>query len=188
MNTIMENRGTGAGGSNTNKNGKSYEDKVDIEQKLIDIEFFLKIQNKNINYSSKKLYNKVVYYFKQANLKKYLQLNGITIYRNPDIAYLKEYNDGKKHLTIFEIKNQNGSGSVDTKLWAGIGLKEEYEICLGKDYTIDYNFILSDYFKNQFDISPKFKILKKILLKHNINILYGSDEDYEETMIKLIIN
>lgn len=184
----MRNKGSGAGGTNTNKNGKSYEKEVDIEEFLITTECFEKVNKNNITYCSKVYDDRVVYYFKQANLKRFLQLNKITIYRNPDIACLKKYNDGRNYLIIFEIKNQNVSGSVDTKLWAAIGLKEEYVICLPEDYKIDYMFILSDYFKIQFDKSPKFKILEKILNKYKINIFYGNNKNYKTDMVKLIIN
>ena len=183
---MTENRGTGAGGANTNRSGKPYEEKVDIESYLINNNSFYKVKDK-CNYLQKTDNNNITYYFKQGNLKKFLAKRGKNIFRNPDMAILKEHDD-RKHLIIFEVKNQNVSGSVDTKLWSGYTFRREYQKCLGDEYKIDYVFILSDYFKLEFDVNPKFKMLSEILEEQNIDVLFGSDNDYLENILKLIVD
>lgn len=182
------NRGTGAGGANTNKSGKYYETKVDIETTLLNEYNFYKIKtNSKLSYIKKTENKNNIYYFKQGGLKKFLEQRGKTIYRNPYMAVVKETNDNK-HLIIFEVKNQTVSGSVDTKLWSGYTFRREYQKCLGEEYTIDYIFILSDYFKLEFEKNPKFQLLSEILEEQNINVIFGSDDDYLDKITKLIIN
>ena len=186
---MTENRGTGAGGANTNKSGKTYEDKVDIENILIGKHNFDKCLNKKPNYTylENTAGERNIRFFKQGNLKKYFATKGIILYRFPDMAIIKE-TENKKHLIIFEVKNQTVAGSVDTKLWAGESIRREYELCVGEEYKVDYIFILSDYFKIEFATNPKFKILAKIHEEQGIKHMFGSEDDYMEKMIELVMN
>ena len=77
------NKGIGAGGTNTTKNGKKFEEKTDNE--------FVLEKESNI------------LFFKQSGLKKYLKsLYGILHFRNPDEAYIIFNIEEKPILIILE--------------------------------------------------------------------------------------
>ena len=100
----IKNKGTGAGGKNTNKNGLSYEEKTDLTDRITILEnnkFFSKI----IFNSNKKSFIKT----QQANLFKYMnnEINTDIIKahgcKNPDECYIDEE---LKNIFIIE-KNFN---------------------------------------------------------------------------------
>lgn len=98
--------------------------------------------------------------------------------RNPDEAYIVEYNDGRKVLKILEKKEQHVSGSVEDKLWAFLGFKKEYEyVCKG--FEIHYAGTVSEFLKNKFMTTTKFKILMDVILKEeSIPLFFGSEKNY----------
>lgn len=116
---VIANKGTNAGGANTNLYGKSFEDKT--------IVFVLQ--------SGLKTYMKNKY--------------GITIFRCPDEAYIIEYTSGRKVIKILEKKKQRVEGSVETKLWAGPSLKREYELVCEGNFEVYYGFCVSDFLKKK---------------------------------------
>ena len=90
-NDLIKNKGSGAGGKNTNKNGKSFENITDIETKLIDNKY----EKKNIDktkygyYLYKNIDNNKIIYVSQNGLKIYIkQKFDIELFRNPDEAYI----------------------------------------------------------------------------------------------------
>lgn len=184
------NKGTGAGGARTNLFGKAFESKTNNEHRLIDIGFeprFLNASNKKkpFDFLSKKMDDKTIIYCTQHALKKYIKQEfNIVLKRNPDEAYLIKYDTGKNVLKILEKKEQNVNGSVSDKLYGGLGIREaDYEMPLGEQFHVIYaycinNFLKKEYIKNDF--------LKKFNIKYNIDILYGDDEDYFETLDKWI--
>lgn len=96
----------------------------------------------------------------------------------------------KLTLKILEKKYQKVEGSVETKLYASYLLKEEYEELLNNYFNIEYGFCLNNYFKNKFmDIdNNKYQILKKLLIKYNIPLFYGEDNNYIEKIFNWINN
>ena len=105
-----KNRGTGAGGNQTNINGKNFENNTDN-----------KVNN-----------NPLVMFYTQRGLNKFLKLKyKLLHFRNPDEAYIISNIGEKPILIILEKKNQNSNGSVEDKLWAGPSFKREYELTLG---------------------------------------------------------
>ena len=99
--------------------------------------------------------------------------------------------DGKITIKIIEVKNQNGSGSVDTKLLAAPMFVEEYKLMLSDwDIEIEYIFCLNNYFKKQFDDETNryYQNLKIILKKYNIKYLFGEASDYFENIDLIIFN
>ena len=175
------NKGTGAGGFNTNYNGKLFEHKTNNEQTLINIGFNKEyFKGKNKYFLKKDYKDKIVIFVLQSNLKTYFKNKyNINLYRNPDEAYIIEYTNGKKIVIIIEKKEQKVEGSVETKLWSGPSLKREYEIVLGNDFQVFYCFCLNDFFKKKFESNDiKYKNLNQILNESNIHILYGDDIDY----------
>ncbi len=165
------NKGTGAGGSNTNKNGLGFEEKT----KFNTDGFNKIIIGKNEYYEN----GDIIYCRQNAFQKVMSKLYGYKpeeMTRNPDEAYI---NKKTKTIKIMEIKHQNVEGSVDEKLWAGSSRKREYEIIF-KDFKIEYAYCLSSYFESKFNDNLKFKILNKILDESNIKYFFGQLENYNE--------
>lgn len=181
VDNIYKNKGTGAGGKNTNIKGKNFEDITDSESNLLDLGFNKIILNKSKYgyYLSKKDNDKEIIFVKQAGLKAYMKkFHEIDLFRFPDEAYIIKSND-KIRIKIIEKKEQSVDGSVETKLWAGPSLKREYEIIMGSNFDIEYIFCVSSYLKEKFlSENLKYKTLVTILKESNIAIFYGDDETY----------
>jgi hypothetical protein len=186
--TDIINRGTGAGGANTNVNGKSFEEKTSNEQRLLTRGF---IKNMIPGYKGKNAYYLVkemsptesITYLTQGGLKAYFEhFFKKEMCRNPDEAYL--FRNGTTYtLKVLEKKNQNTAGSVDTKLLAGPGFIEEYQILLGDAFTVHYAFCISAFLKKDYvSDTAKYKALRTINERHGIKVLYGDDADYYETL------
>lgn len=178
--TNIKNKGTGAGGSNTNKNGLSYEEITKLDDRITIIE---KNKFSNIiifNDNNKKLFTKTKHanFFKcmedeiNTNIKK---AHGC---KNPDECYIDK---DLKNIFIIEKKFQQCSGSVcekiqtpDFKLW-------QYSRTF-PDYTIIYVFCLSEWFKKNCIAELEYLDFK------NIPYFWGSSETYKDDIINLILN
>ena len=187
----VKNRGTGAGGANTNVNGKSFEEKTENESRLLTNGFVRKTipgKKGKFNYYLEKVdaddSTKSVTFLTQIALKSYFAhfLKNTQMFRKPDEAYL--FRNGDHYvLKILEKKNQNTEGSVDTKLLAGKGFVDEYEYLLGENFTVRYAFCLSSFLKDHvLADTPKGRALNHITKKDGITILFGDDENYYETL------
>ena len=175
----MANRGTGAGGANTNYHGKLFEAKTHNQIRLEQDGY-----SKHENYLSKTDVNKTTIFTTQNGLKKYMKQSfGIDVFRCPDEAYITHYTDGRKKIHILEKKEQNVAGSVETKLWSGPSLKREYELVLGTEFEVVYGFCVSDYLKQKMiSIDKKYVILNTILSESHISVLFGDDDSYFDTL------
>ena len=181
---ININKGTGAGGSNTNLNGKMFENKTENESRLISKGFVHKnipgYKGKN-NYYLEKIESdeKYIVYVSQNGLKPYFaHFFKKEVVRCPDEAYLIRDKDAYT-LKILEKKNQNVAGSVADKLQIGEYMKYEYQQCVGDNINIKYAFCLSDFLKKTYlSDTIKYKILREYNAKHDIDVLFGDDEDY----------
>ena len=188
METIVVNRGTGAGGANTNANGLSFEKKTNNEPNLLLVGFVRKnipgSKARNGYYLEKEISPiETIVYLTKSGLKIYFaHFFGMQMCREPDEAYL--FRNGNNYvLKILEKKNQNTSGSVDTKLLAGPGFIEEYQFLLGENFAVKYAFCISDFLKKDYITeSVKSKALCHINQKYDIAVLYGDDENYFETL------
>jgi len=184
----VQNRGTGAGGANTNINGKSFEKNTENESRLISNGFV----RKTIPGHTTKYGFYLVKELSPTESITYLTQGGLRLYfghflkkemcRSPDEAYLFRHGD-KYVLKILEKKNQNTAGSVDTKLLAGKGFIDEYEYLLGENFSVRYAFCISAFLKNDY-ISDciKSRALRHINKKYDIAVLFGDDENYYETL------
>jgi len=189
------NKGTGAGGCNTNYYGKKFEEKTNNEVNLLNngyIRYILQKNKKTIYnyYLSKNVEDKNIIFVLQNGLKIYMKDKyNIELFRCPDEAYIIEYKTGKKIIKILEKKEQNMNGSVETKLWSGPSLKREYEIVIGNNFEVHYGFCVSEFLKKKITSTEnKYVILNKILDESNIIVLFGDDENYFETLDKWIYN
>jgi len=190
---VIRNRGTGAGGANTNVNGKSFEEKTQNETRLLSNGFI----RKTIIPDNKAKYN---YYFEKIIDKNnsiiYLTQDGVKLYfknklkkelfRKADEVYL--FRNGDKYIMkILEKKNQNGGGSVEDKLGLGGYFIKEYSNCLDENFKVEYAFCLSSYLKKQYNNEDgKFKVMRQIHKEENITVLFGEDIDYYEKLDKWI--
>jgi hypothetical protein len=159
---ILTNKGTGAGGTNTNFYGKKFEDKTNNQTRLLNDEyikhsFVYKKQTKaNYYYLSKIFQDKTIVFVLQNGLKTYMKYKyNIEVFRCPDEAYIIEYNTGKKVIKILEKKAQHMEGSVETKLWSGPSLKREYELVLGNDFEVHYGFCVSNFLQKKITSTEK---------------------------------
>lgn len=189
--SLKVNKGTGAGGKNTNLNGKGFEQITDIRNKLFENKFEKKILEKNKYgyYLYKNTNNNKIIYLSQNGLKLYFKKNfNIELFRCPDEAYIIE-KDQKYKVKILEKKAQYVEGSIETKLWSGPSLKREYEIIMGEKFSIEYAFCVSNFLKEKINSdNQKYKILKQILNESNINIFFGDDDNYFDKIYEWINN
>ena len=189
----FENKGTGAGGKNTNILGKKFEDDTNNENRLIENGFTkifyinnnsrkLKSHRQSNYYLCKKYEYYDITFVLQGGLKQYMKKTyNIHLFRCPDEAYIIRYNnDNRKCIVkILEKKEQSVAGSVETKLWASPSLKREYEIVLGNDFVVEYGLCVSKYLENLFvSNDKKYSILTQILQENKIDVLFGQDEEY----------
>jgi hypothetical protein len=187
-NKIIINKGTGAGGTNTNYYGKKFEEKTNNLRRLLEMGYirnsFTKKSKKTYDYYLSKIFeNKTVVFVLQNGLKIYMKNKyNIDLFRYPDEAYIIEYTSGRKVIKILEKKEQNVEGSVETKLWSGPSLKREYELVLGGEFEVFYGFCVSEFLKNKLiSNEKKYTILNTIFKETNIAVLFGDDENYFET-------
>ncbi len=180
--------GTGAGGANTNVNGMAFENRTENESRLLSNGF---VRTDIPGYTTKYGFYLVkeisptesITYLTQGGLKAYFKhFFNKEMCRCPDEAYL--FRNGDTYtLKILEKKNQNTPGSVDTKLLAGRGFIDEYEILLGENFTVRYAFCISAFLKKDYiSGSVKSKALRQINQKYGIAVLFGDDEDYYYTL------
>jgi hypothetical protein len=182
--TPIKNKGTGAGGANTNVNGKSFEEKTSNKIRLLGAGFTeFKIpehKGKYDIYLQKKIDDDTsITYLSQGGLKSYFKWKfDVELFRKPDEAYLIQKGDNYI-LKVLEKKNQNGEGSVDTKLLAGPSFIREYTLCLPDTFRVQYAFCVSTFLEKQYNNgSLKSKILKQILDEAHIPVFFGDQVDY----------
>ena len=177
--TNIQNRGTGAGGANTNANGLPYEEMTDLTN------YYNKIET-NKHSSKIKFLNCVDEFIttKQSHLFKYMdtkmnkKIEKAHGCKNPDECFI---NEKKKCIYIIEKKFQQTSGSVcekiqtpDFKIW-------QYKRTF-PEYNIIYIYCLSEWFKNNCKAELEYLSEKKI------PVFFGNSECYKEDIINFIIN
>ena len=192
------NKGTGAGGSKTNHNGLSFEEKTSIEPKLDEYKYTkkdIKIKNKKGVYYEYKDDNINIIYFKKNSFKLYFEkefnFQSSAIYRQPDEAYLIKINN-EYILKILEKKNQNVEGSVEDKLKTGAFNRREYELMVNNDthkFKIGYCFCVSKFLQDKLESDNiKYKNIKKIMEEDKIELLYGDNDNYMNKLCEWIKN
>lgn len=195
--TSMANRGAGAGGANTNYYGKQFEEHTNNQPRLLEFGYTThrithgKQKEKVYDYYLSKTFDdKTVTFVMQNGLKSYMKLKyDVDLFRCPDEAYIIEYNTGKIVVKILEKKEQNVSGSVETKLWSGPSLKREYELVLGNKFEVCYGFCVSDYLKKKLiSADKKYTTLLTIFEEHKITALFGNDDNYFDTLDNWVNN
>jgi len=187
------NKGTGAGGANTNYNGLSFEEKTSIEPFLNKYKYEkkeIKIKKRKSIYYEYKENDLNIIYFKKNGFKLYFEKEfNIITYKEPDEAYLIKNSDSDYTLKILEKKNQNVEGSVEDKLRTGRFNREDYELMLNitekYKFNIIYAFCVSKFLQDKLEQKVhniKYINMMKIMKKDNINVLYGDDDDYQDKL------
>lgn len=179
----MVNKGTGAGGKNTNATGLSFEKKTSIEPLLHALRFRTK------KFKCLESEDQTILYAYKNNLKKiFKQKFDIELTREPDEAFLIK-NGNSWILKILEKKNQNGSGSVYDKLYNGVALREEYAWCIGetREIKVEYAYCISDWMKNTYNNNSKRnRFLRQYHERNDIKVFYGDDNDYMQRLHKWV--
>lgn len=178
-NLKIKNRGTGAGGSKTNRNGIPYEKLTELNDRLEVVEkqkFADKIIfHENQRYFIKTQQSKFFKYMKDKTDTKVVRAHGC---KNPDECYIDEES---KNIFIIEKKFQQCSGSIcekiqtpDCKIW-------NYNRTF-PGYNTVYVYCLSEWFKQNCIAELEYLDFK------NIRYFWGNSESYKDEIINFIIN
>ena len=176
----IKNKGTGAGGSNTNKNGLPYEDFTDLNTHIEILK-----TNKNsttirfINYDTELEKPKgKTGLFKVLSKQLDESVEKGHGCRQPDECYINMKN---KNLYIIEKKFQQISGSVIEKIQT-----PEFKIWnysqMFPSFTIVYIYCLCNYYKE--NAKAELEYLKK----KEISVFWGDSKTYKDDIINFIVN
>jgi len=182
MSRVLTNRGFGAGGSNTNKNGLSYENKTHLsteysQYKLENGYKYIKFLNNENEYitTTKNEFHK---YMKKIN-ERNLSIETVSGCKEPDEVYIDNI---KKNIFIIEKKFQARTGSIDEKIQTGL-FKKFHFLQLFPNYNTHYIYCLSDWYKKK-----DYHSVLIYLQENNIPIFWGDEKNYKNNIIQYIIN
>ena len=195
--TNIINRGTGAGGANTNATGLSYEAKTDLSTDYIIVPSPSPTNSPSttstIPDSPLSKYPRIKF---TGNNKKFIKANKSELHKimtaaneintnlepaagckNPDEAYIAPESN---RVYIIEKKFQQTSGSVDEKIQTGVFKKYHYGK-LFPNYRISYIYCLSDWFRK-----AEYKSVLDYLSENQIPVFWGNDPDYKQKIIRFM--
>ena len=191
----ITNKGTGAGGANTNKNGLPYEEMTDLktEYTVIDTTPNSQIIAFNQDTSHKFITTKQAKLFKSMRQHIDASISKAHGCKNPDECFI---NYKSKIMFIVEKKFQQCSGSVcekiqtpDFKIWQYSRTFPEFQIV--------YIYCLSEWFKENCPAELEYLEYKKIPVfwgnsptykKDIINYMLTYNEDIDEQLTQEVIN
>ena len=165
------NKGSGAGGANTNKNGLSWEAKTNISSCLEEIgneKLFIRYKIDFREYlwpKSKTGLSKILENMRDKNVK---PMHGC---KQPDESFIDMSN---KKIVILEKKFQNHGGSVCEKLQT-VDAKIYNFQKMYPDFEIHYVYCLNDWFKTNCVAELEYLNYK------NIKFFWGESEDFRES-------
>lgn len=180
------NRGTGAGGATTTKNGMEYEALTSNTTRLEGLGFTKKqIGKGKTMFIWSKDYeddNKTITLTSKHGFKKVIKnIFGVDLYREPDEAYIVHYKSTDEYIIyIIEKKNQNCPGSVDEKLFTGAFIRRLYEKRFKNhaNVRVEYAFCVSDFLTTQLTSQKnKYVDISEILVEDNIKVFHSKDND-----------
>jgi len=175
QNNNIKNRGTGAGGANTNKSGLPFEEITNLLNRTTTQESGeITFDNNPKSYIRTKKANLF------SHMKREVDANIVKAHgcKQPDECYIdKEL----RNMFIIEKKNQQCSGSVcekiqtpDFKLW-------QYNRTF-PDYNVVYIYCLSDWFKENCKAEIEYLVYK------GVPFFWGNSKTYKDDIIDFIIN
>ncbi len=176
---MIKNRGTGAGGINTNKNGLSYESRTLLDSQIectkrvngFELVKFKTSQTEFIKANKTKL-------FKFMKNTMNTTINPAHGCKRPDECFI---NNETKIVFIIEKKFQKVGGSVCEKIQTPDFKVWEYGR-LFPNYKIVYIYCLSSWFKNNCKSELEYLRYK------NIPVFWGDDELYKEKLVSFMTN
>ena len=174
---IFKNKGTGAGGSNANKHGLSYEELTDLNDMITIIKkkkYHMLIKFKGTDTKFIKPNRSALFKYLKDDLNSDVpSAHGC---KRPDECYI---NSVTSTIFIIEKKFQQCKGSVcekiqtpDFKIW-------QYSRTF-PSYNIVYIYCLSDWFKDNCKAELQYLAYK------NIPVFWGNDKNYKEKIIKYL--
>lgn len=177
------NKGHGAGGANTNKNGLSFENITDLksEYKIVyDDKYFIKITFNRDDNELKKQYTALrkKQFLKFMEIYKAKEIEAAHGCKEPDEVYVDTI---KKVIFILEKKYQKSNGSVCEKIQTGPFKKWHYEN-MYPDFTIEYIYCLSNWFKDNCKVELEY------LKKNKIPVFWAEASNYKKEIVDYIIN
>lgn len=189
------NKGAGAGGENTTKNGSEFEDKTNNFKRLEKQDKWVKktmVNNpkKEFHYSlTKEFEDRTVVHVKQSGFRHYMKKFDIDIDKNPDEAYFISYHDTQTtRVVILEKKRQDVSGTTMDKIWGAPSIKQVYQLLLGDNFIVESVYTINTYLYNELDKTAWTKEFKyTIFPSHNIPLLCGDDNDYYDRLDVLLL-
>ena len=160
-NKVMNNRGTGAGGANTNLSGKGLEDYTHSQIRELSLSEIRHMENHTDFHN-----------FCKSKGMEYSRPDRFTLWskgQQPDGALVFE-NDN--HIEILECKNQVSEGSVDEKLgFSHFLLNVKYrQLAEAMGYTVGMTYILSHKYKD-----PKYDDIIKYMKDSNVKVVYSDN-------------
>ena len=188
------NRGTGAGGAQTNANGKAFEEKTCHLPYLGATKHAIPDKKgKNDVYYEKTTEKGSITYLSQGGLKSYFKWKfDVEMDRHPDEAYVIQ--EGENYtLRILEKKNQNVEGSVEDKLMTGYTIAQQYLWRLKKagkqEWSVQYAYCLSAFLAKKYGSNEsKWEFLREFNQAHGVEVFFGEEEDYHKKLAAWIKN
>jgi hypothetical protein len=176
------NKGTGAGGANTNINGLQFEEVVDLKDRYESIQTSRNGIGSEVTFKG---HSRTFIEVSKSALHKHMEKIGeknMTLKpaagcKLPDEAYIDLE---KKNMFIIEKKFQQTSGSADEKLQTGLFKQLHYKE-LFPNFKIYYMYCLSDWFKRE-------ESALNYLKDGGIPVFWGSSETCKEKIIEFIHN
>ena len=182
------NKGTGAGGAQTNANGKAFEEKTCHLSYLGGKKCAIPgKRGKNDVYYEKQTEDGSITYLSQGGIKSYFKWKfEVEMERHPDEAYLIQKGNHYA-LRVVEKKNQNVDGSVEDKLMTGLAILHEYKDRIEEagimGWKVEYAYCLSPFLKKKYQSEDsKWKSLRKFNQQYGIEVFFGEEEDYHRIL------
>lgn len=185
----VKNRGTGAGGANTNATGLSYEANTDLstEYILTTPEPDKGPSDANTNHPYIKFKDSEKLFIKAGKRDLYKIMSDMNEVNTelvpaagckyPDEAYIYLVD---KHIYIIEKKFQQCSGSVDEKIQTG-QFKQYHYSKLFPNFKVSYIYCLSNWFKK-----PDYTSVLEYLSENKIPVFWGNDPNYKYLITKYL--
>ena len=174
------NKGTGAGGANTNKNGLKFEEVADLKDRyesIIRRKIGSEVKFKGHLCTFIEVSKSALHKYMEKIGEKNMMLKPAAGCKKPDEAYIDLE---KKNIFIIEKKFQQTSGSADEKLQTGYFKQLHYKE-LFPNFKIYYMYCLSDWFKRE-------ESALKYLKDGGIPVFWGNSETCKEKIIEFIHN
>jgi hypothetical protein len=174
-----KNKGTGAGGANTNANGLSFEDATEPQE-------FYEVLKKCKHHQEIRFHDcqKTYILTKRAGFSNYMGENmdktieALHGAKQPDETYIDEE---EKVVFIIEKKFQQTSGSVNEKLQTYPNKIRNYQRRI-PDYKIVYVYCLAEWFRTYCKAEIQY------LKEDNIPFFWGTSETYKDDIVNFIVN